>query len=207
MQTLLHTTAHMGCLNTLRESTLQADSRRKIILWATGESNIHQHCTWIFSLPLHQLRYPAPVGLFWAKINKKGDLKSVLGCQFLSIPLSLSFNKKCFACITHIVLNQWKKTEKPWFGNSPISTNRRVRQLELSILKYTHTHIQNIQIHQMPLKWKMQSNTCTAETYHSKKWQQQVLVKGTEPSAVSPLCSGGVVGLVVARIKTYCWTS
>ena len=45
-----------GCTDTVRESAPEIDSGEKIPC-RTGDSNPRQHCAWLFSLALYQLRY------------------------------------------------------------------------------------------------------------------------------------------------------
>ena len=54
---LVHTIAHWGCTDTVRESTLKVDFWRKI-LCRTGESNPRQYCAWLFGPTLYKLSYP-----------------------------------------------------------------------------------------------------------------------------------------------------
>ena len=48
-----------GCMDTVSESALEADSGRKIPC-RTWDSNPQQYCAWIFSQTLYQLSYPGP---------------------------------------------------------------------------------------------------------------------------------------------------
>ena len=51
--------AHGDCMDTVRESALKADPKRKIPC-RTRYLNPCQHCTWLFSQTLYQPSYPAP---------------------------------------------------------------------------------------------------------------------------------------------------
>ena len=55
---LVHTIAHWGCTDTVKESALKVDFWRKI-LCRTGESNPRQYCAWLFGPTLYKLSYPA----------------------------------------------------------------------------------------------------------------------------------------------------
>ena len=60
VQMLMHATAHGGCTDTVRESALEDNSRRKIPC-RTGDSNPRQYCAWLFSRTLYPLSYPRPI--------------------------------------------------------------------------------------------------------------------------------------------------
>ena len=51
----MHAIAHEGCTDTVRESTLKADSgrKRKKIPCHTGDSNPRQYCGWLLSRTLY----------------------------------------------------------------------------------------------------------------------------------------------------------
>ena len=63
-QMLTHAIALRGWTNTVRESALNADSRRKNPC-QTVKSNLHQYCPWLFTLMLYQLSYSAPSRFIW----------------------------------------------------------------------------------------------------------------------------------------------
>ena len=50
---LMHAIAHGGCMDTVRESALEADSGREIPC-CTVDSNLHQYYAWFFSRTLYQ---------------------------------------------------------------------------------------------------------------------------------------------------------
>ena len=56
---MMHATAHGGRMDTVTESLVKADSGRKIPC-CTGDLNMRQYCTWLFSQALYQLSYPHP---------------------------------------------------------------------------------------------------------------------------------------------------
>ena len=60
---LMHTIAHAGCTDTIRESALEVDSGRKIPCH-TRDLNSHQYCAWLFSRTLYQLSSSCPFMLF-----------------------------------------------------------------------------------------------------------------------------------------------
>ena len=58
MRTNVHIlNAHWGCTDTVRESALKVDSRRKIPCW-TRDSNLHQCHTCLFIQMIYQVSYP-----------------------------------------------------------------------------------------------------------------------------------------------------
>ena len=63
-QTLMHAIAHGGCVDMVRESTLEVSSGRKIPCH-TGDLNPYQYCAWLFIWMLYQLSYPHPLMCVW----------------------------------------------------------------------------------------------------------------------------------------------
>ena len=57
VQMLMQAIAHGGCTDTVRQSALEADCGRKIP-FRTGDSNLSQYCSWLFSRTLYQLNQP-----------------------------------------------------------------------------------------------------------------------------------------------------
>ena len=58
-QVLMHVIAHGGCMDTVRESALGADSGREIPC-RTWDSNPPQYCTWLFCWTLYKQSYSCP---------------------------------------------------------------------------------------------------------------------------------------------------
>ena len=59
-QMLMHAIAQGGCMDTLRKSALEVDSRTKIPC-RTGDSIPSQYFAWLFSRTLYQLSSPRPI--------------------------------------------------------------------------------------------------------------------------------------------------
>ena len=62
-QMLMHTIAHWGCMDTVRESALGADSGTEIPSH-TWDLNPPQYCTWLFRWTLYKQSYSCPSKTF-----------------------------------------------------------------------------------------------------------------------------------------------
>ena len=80
---LMHVAAHGGCTDTVRETTPEVDSGRKIPC-RTGDSNPSQYCSWLFSRTFCQLSYPCPFTFEALKPEENTRLGLFMGTERVS---------------------------------------------------------------------------------------------------------------------------
>ena len=80
---LMHVTAHGGCRDTVRETTPEADSGRKMPC-RTGDSNASQYCSWLFSRSFYQMSYPCPYTFEALKPEENTRLGLLMGTERVS---------------------------------------------------------------------------------------------------------------------------
>ena len=82
-QMMMHTIAHGGWTDSIRESALEVDSGRKIPC-RTGDSNLRQYCALVFSRTLYPLSYPHPIQLFSICAQHRYCLRDIMEYRLVS---------------------------------------------------------------------------------------------------------------------------